>query len=294
MRLLTCIAVFLGAAAGAAAQTSSASVVGRVTDATGAVIPGVAIKITNLDTNISQPAPRMRSGTSPSPICPPGGTRWRPAARDSAPTSAPSSRWRWTRRCASTSRSKSAPPRESVTVTDTPPALNTESGARGEVTTNEEIAEMPLDGRNFADLAYLTGGVIPKGDGGDGALRGQRRARRQLRLPHRRHEQYPAAQYRRGDQSAARRRAGVQDDHLGLLRRIRPLCRRRAERGHQERDQPPARLALRVHAQRRVRRAELLRRREVQAAPQSVRRHGDRPGLHPQAVRRAEPHVSSW
>src|SRR5882672_28203 len=27
---------------------------------------------------------------------------------------------------------------------------------------------MPLDGRNFSDLAYLTGGVIPKGDGGDG------------------------------------------------------------------------------------------------------------------------------
>jgi hypothetical protein len=58
---------------------------------------------------------------------------------------------------------------DSVTVTATPPALNTESGARGEVTTNEEIAEMPLDGRNFSDLAYLTGGVIPKGDGGDGA-----------------------------------------------------------------------------------------------------------------------------
>ena len=36
------------------AQQPSASVVGRVTDATGAVIPGVAIKITNLDTNIAQ------------------------------------------------------------------------------------------------------------------------------------------------------------------------------------------------------------------------------------------------
>ena len=59
---------------------------------------------------------------------------------------------------------------ESVTVTDIPAALNTESGARGDVTTNLEIAEIPLDGRNFADLAYLTGGVIPKGDGGDGAF----------------------------------------------------------------------------------------------------------------------------
>ena len=36
------------------AQTPSASVVGRVTDATGAVIPGVAVRIANLDTNIGQ------------------------------------------------------------------------------------------------------------------------------------------------------------------------------------------------------------------------------------------------
>src|SRR6266853_715045 len=38
------------------AQTPSASVVGRVVDATGAVIPGVKIKISNLDTNQSHDA----------------------------------------------------------------------------------------------------------------------------------------------------------------------------------------------------------------------------------------------
>jgi hypothetical protein len=47
--------------------------------------------------------------------------------------------------------------------------LQRESGTRGEVISKEEIAEIPLGGRNFSDLAYLTGGVIPKGDGGDGA-----------------------------------------------------------------------------------------------------------------------------
>ncbi|MBL8223062.1 MAG: carboxypeptidase regulatory-like domain-containing protein, partial [Bryobacterales bacterium] len=58
---------------------------------------------------------------------------------------------------------------ESVTVTEAPPVLNTETGARGDVTTNAEITEMPLAGRNFSDLAYLTGGVLPKGEDGDGA-----------------------------------------------------------------------------------------------------------------------------
>src|SRR5213079_2116496 len=57
---------------------------------------------------------------------------------------------------------------DSITITDTPPVLNTEGGGRGEVTNNQGITEMPLDGRNFSDLALLTGGVIPKGDGGDG------------------------------------------------------------------------------------------------------------------------------
>ena len=29
---------------------------------------------------------------------------------------------------------------------------------------------MPLAGRNFSDLAFLTGGVLPKGTDGDGAF----------------------------------------------------------------------------------------------------------------------------
>jgi outer membrane receptor protein involved in Fe transport len=168
MRLLTCIAVFLAAAANTTAQTSSASVVGRVTDPTGAVIPGVSIKITNLDTNISQTGSSNEVGDFTIPYVPPG--------RYSL--EAGSAGFRTYRRAELTLALDQAmridipleigSATESITVTGAAPALNTESGARGEVTTNEEIAEMPLDSRNFADLAYLTGGVIPKGDGGDG------------------------------------------------------------------------------------------------------------------------------
>ncbi|MDP2995939.1 MAG: TonB-dependent receptor [Bryobacterales bacterium] len=168
MRLLTFIAVLLAAAASAAAQTSSASVVGRVTDASGAVIVGVSIKITNLDTNISQAGSSNEAGDFRIPYVPPG--RYSMEAGSAG--------FRTYRRAEITLAVDQAmridiplevgSASESITVTDAAPALNTESGARGEVTTNGEIAEMPLDGRNFADLAYLTGGVIPKGDGGDG------------------------------------------------------------------------------------------------------------------------------
>src|SRR5262245_50641634 len=54
------------------AQTPSANVVGRVTDPTGAVIPGVAIQVTNLDTNISQTAQSNEVGDYTIPFLRPG------------------------------------------------------------------------------------------------------------------------------------------------------------------------------------------------------------------------------
>src|SRR6185369_1528908 len=54
------------------AQNPSASVVGRITDPTGAVIPGVTIKITSIDTNLSQQARSNESGDYTVPFLNPG------------------------------------------------------------------------------------------------------------------------------------------------------------------------------------------------------------------------------
>ena len=169
MRLLAFVVVLILAAGSATAQTPSASLVGRVTDATGAVIPGVSIKVTNLDTNIAQQGSSNEVGDFTIPYLNPG--RYSLEARSEG--------FRMYKRSEFTLAVDQVlridiplevgASAESVTVTDAPPVLNTESGTRGEVTTNEEIAEIPLDSRNFSDLAYLTGGVIPKGDGGDGS-----------------------------------------------------------------------------------------------------------------------------
>lgn len=72
MRLLVFIAVLVLAAVCAAAQTPSASVVGRVTDPTGAVIPGVSIKVINLDTNIAQQGSSNEVGDFTIPCLNPG------------------------------------------------------------------------------------------------------------------------------------------------------------------------------------------------------------------------------
>jgi hypothetical protein len=151
------------------AQTPSASVVGRVTDATGAVIPGVAVRITNLDTNIGQNGSSNAVGEFTIPYLNPG----RYALEASSTGFRTHKRGEFTLEVEQVLRLdiplEIGSASESVTVSDAPPVLNTETAARGEVTTQDEIREMPLDGRNFSDLALLSGGVIPKGDGSDGS-----------------------------------------------------------------------------------------------------------------------------
>jgi outer membrane receptor protein involved in Fe transport len=149
-------------------QTPSASVVGRVVDASRAVVPGVAIKIANLDTNQTRDGLSNGVGDYTVPYLNPG--RYSLEARGAG--FRVFKRSEFTLEVDQTLRLDIAlevgGATETVTVTDTPPALNTESGARGDVTSHVEIDEMPLNGRNFTDLAYLSGGVVPPGEDADG------------------------------------------------------------------------------------------------------------------------------
>jgi hypothetical protein len=150
------------------AQAPSASVVGRVVDASAAVIPGVVVKVTNLDTNQTYRGVSNGAGDYTILYLTPG--RYSQEAAGAG--------FRDYRRAEFTLqvdqelrldiRLEVGATNETITVSGEPPALNTESGTRGDVTTNAEISEMPLNGRNFNDLAYLTGGVVPPGSGADG------------------------------------------------------------------------------------------------------------------------------
>ncbi|MDQ6701239.1 MAG: carboxypeptidase regulatory-like domain-containing protein [Acidobacteriota bacterium] len=151
-----------------AAQAPSASVVGRVVDDSGAVIPGVIVKITNLDTNQSHEGVANAAGDYTVPYLNPG--RYSLEARGQGFRVYQHSEFtlQVNQELRLNIKLEVGSTSDTITVTDTPAALNTESGMRGDVTSHAEIAEMPLNGRNFADLAYLTGGVIPRGEGADG------------------------------------------------------------------------------------------------------------------------------
>jgi hypothetical protein len=63
------------------------------------------------------------------------------------------------------------PVTESVKVTAEVATLNTENGSiKGEVIVQAEIQDMPLNGRDFTELALLVPGVVPKADGGQGSF----------------------------------------------------------------------------------------------------------------------------
>ncbi len=152
------------------AQTPTATLTGRVTDSSGGVLPGTALRLKNLDTNIAQNAVASGTGDYTIPFVPPGKYSLEASAQGfrSYKSTALTLAVDQVLRVDVTLEVGAVA--DTITVTEAPPVLNTDSGARGEVITKEEISDIPLAGRNFNDLAFLTGGVIPKGDGGDGAF----------------------------------------------------------------------------------------------------------------------------
>ena len=142
--------------------------VGRVVDPSGGVVPGVAIKVTSLDTNQTRTGSSNSAGDFTIPYLNPGKYTLEADSKGFSTYKHSGFTLEVDQEQRIDIRLEVGATSQTVTVVETPEALNTESGARGDVTSNAELTEMPLNGRNYQDLAYLTGGVVPKGDGGDG------------------------------------------------------------------------------------------------------------------------------
>ena len=180
--------------------------------------------------------------------------------RDFASRPARTSNCRWTRRRASTLPCKSARSSESIEVTAAAPLVKSETAELGEVITEKSVRELPLNGRNFAQLVYLAPGVTPgqQGENLSGAssfnparglqlqragqpgqyqrLAGGRNRQQRIHLQHR----HRAALHRVG--------ARIQGADRHVLGRVRP--RRGCGLGlHQVGQQRTARHRLRVPAQ---------------------------------------------
>ncbi|HEV2687860.1 MAG TPA: TonB-dependent receptor, partial [Bryobacteraceae bacterium] len=164
------IALALAALAGlAVAQAPTATLVGRITDATHAAIAGASIQVRDVATNEVRTAQSLADGqftvSSLTPgiyevvIDKPGFKQLREKSLELQADQ--TARLDTQLEVGATS--------QSIDVVALLPLLNTETSSRGDVIAPQEITEMPLNGRDFNDLAFLVAGVQPAESGGKGS-----------------------------------------------------------------------------------------------------------------------------
>lgn len=140
-------------------QFETGSVLGTVKDRSDAVIAAAAVTVTNIDTNISQSRQTDENGNYEFFNLRPGRYRVRvektgftTAVADNVTLNV-SARQRVDLQLAVGQVS------ETVEVTAAAPLVESDSSQRGQVVEAKKIVELPLNGRNYADLALLSTGV---------------------------------------------------------------------------------------------------------------------------------------
>ncbi len=165
--------LFAALCAAAQAQETTATLVGNVTDSTGAVISGVAVRATNLATNAVRTAATDGSGNYSMPFLP-AGDYTVSAATSGFQTQKVE---RITLQVQQTARVDFklavGNVNESVEVSATAAALQTENAAVGTVIDANKIVDLPLNGRNFVQLTQLIPGVQPGTPGSITVRRGR-------------------------------------------------------------------------------------------------------------------------
>jgi hypothetical protein len=159
--LLLCVAGVLQA------QTDSGRIVGSVTDTTGAAIPAATITIVNTENGRQVTATSNRSGEFNVPSVARGSYAATVSVSGFQSQTQPFT-LEVTQVQTLLFRLKPGAVSTSVTVTDAAPLVDSTTATLGETIRGEQITELPLNGRNFANLALLTPGVT-QGAYGDNA-----------------------------------------------------------------------------------------------------------------------------
>jgi len=154
MALLTLSGLILLGPASAFAQQESATITGEVRDASGAVVPSAAVTVTNIDTNISIATVTNDRGSYTVPNLRPGDYS---VAAD-APGFSKTVRTGLARVDVTLQGRQLT---ETVEVVGASPLLETLTSSRGSVIDQRKIVELPLNGRDYNQLALLSPGVLP-------------------------------------------------------------------------------------------------------------------------------------
>lgn len=157
--VFSALVLALGLASTGRSQSFTATVLGSCRDTQGALLPGVSVTIVQEGTGRTQSAVTSGDGSFALPQLPPGLY---------ALTAELAGFRRFVRRglALETGQVRRVEVRlqlgafnEEVTITASAPVINTDSSSKGEVITERQVQELPLNERNYTDLALLVPGV---------------------------------------------------------------------------------------------------------------------------------------
>ncbi|HEY7305046.1 MAG TPA: TonB-dependent receptor [Bryobacteraceae bacterium] len=143
------------------AQKDTSSISGTIHDSSGAVVPNALITIHNLATNVEQKTRSDAVGEYVVPALHPGRYSIKADAVGFAQSLIETVPLDVDQRLRVDINLRLGTSEQRVTVSDVPPPLNTEDMTVGQVIRTTQIEDMPLNGRNFQQLAALVPGAIP-------------------------------------------------------------------------------------------------------------------------------------
>ena len=168
--LLGVLAAALGGFVPVAYSQAFSSLTGVVQDTTAAVIPGAQVSASNLETGAERTTETNEQGLFTIPLLPPGTYQvsatkegFRSAVRDNL-------RLEVNQTARVEFQLEVGAVTETVEVTGTVPLLESQSSSIGQVIETKAIEDLPLNGRNFVQLAILGPGVTGVGFGSAGTI----------------------------------------------------------------------------------------------------------------------------
>lgn len=159
---LSLVILILAGDVGYAQQSASSGLAGLVTDSSQAAIPGATVTVTNVGTNAQRTTITDGEGRFSVPALPPATYHIKVELQGFQTADLPNFVLRQGETARPTVTLGIATIAESVTVTSEAPLLQTQSASVGQVISEKQIEDLPLNGRNVLSLASLSAGVTPR------------------------------------------------------------------------------------------------------------------------------------
>ena len=146
--------------AAAAAQAVTGTILGLITDSTGAVMPGTTVTLTNTGTGLVRVVTTDSNGEFTAPSLPTGTYAVKAELSGFKTVTRPDVPLGVDQRVRIDVKLEIGAVEESVTVTGASPLVQTSSSELGTTVGEEQIKTLPLNGRNFVNLTRTVPGVV--------------------------------------------------------------------------------------------------------------------------------------